>query len=124
MEKVRTAALAMPEALEDYPFGENITVFRIFNRKGPIFAIVSEEKRILNVRVSTDFFEISDSIEGFTRLKVWKNWIAVDLSENQNHANSKKRARRCETLSKDSTSQGEGLRRSRIRRGLRLEIFE
>ena len=51
MEKVRTAALAMPEALEDYPFGENITVFRIFNRKGPIFAIVSEEKRILNVRV-------------------------------------------------------------------------
>ena len=66
MEKVRTAALAMPEALEDYPFGENITVFRIFNRKGPIFAIVSEEKRILNVRVSTDFFEISDSIEGFT----------------------------------------------------------
>ena len=85
MEKVRTAALAMPEALEDYPFGENITVFRIFNRKGPIFAIFSEEKRIFNVRVSTDFFEISDSIEGFTRLKVWKNWIAVDLT----HVNGK-----------------------------------
>ncbi len=80
MEKVRTAALSMPGALEDYPFGEKITVFRIFDRKGPIFAIVSEEKRILNVRVPRDFFEISDTIEGFTPLKVWKNWIAVDLT--------------------------------------------
>ncbi|CAI8367731.1 MAG: Uncharacterised protein [Acidimicrobiaceae bacterium] len=80
MEKVRTAALSMPQALEDYPFGEGITVFRIFDRKGPIFTILSEEKGILNVRVPRDFFEICDTIEGFAPLKVWKNWITVDLT--------------------------------------------
>ena len=70
----------MPKAIEDYPFGEDITVFRIFDRKGPIFAMFSEEKRILNVRVPLDFFEISDTIDGITPLRVWKNWVSVDLA--------------------------------------------
>ena len=44
MEEVRIAALSMPEALEDYPFGEDIAVFRISHKKGPIFTILSEKK--------------------------------------------------------------------------------
>ena len=79
MEEVRNAALSMPEALEDYPFGEDIAVFRISHKKGPIFTILSEKKNVLNVRVSSDFFEISDTIDGITPLRVWKNWISVDL---------------------------------------------
>jgi predicted DNA-binding protein (MmcQ/YjbR family) len=80
MEEIRIAALSMPKALEDYPFGEGIAVFRIFDRKGPIFAMFSDEKHILNVRVPMDFFEISDTIDGITPLRVWKNWISVDLT--------------------------------------------
>ena len=79
MEEVHIAALSMPEALEDYPFGKDIAVFRIFDKKGPIFTMLSEKKNILNVRVASDFFEISDTIDGITPLRVWKNWISVDL---------------------------------------------
>ncbi|MBL89236.1 MAG: hypothetical protein CL517_03035 [Actinobacteria bacterium] len=79
MEEIRIAALSMPKTIEDYPFGEEIVVFRIFDKKGPIFAIFSEKKSILNVRVSNDFFELSDAIDGMSQLKVWKNWISVDL---------------------------------------------
>ena len=79
MEEIRRAALSMPKAIEDYPFGEEITVYRLFDNKGPIFTIFSEKKSILNVRVSSDFFEISDTIDGINKLRVWKNWIAVDL---------------------------------------------
>ena len=79
MEEVRVAALSMPQAIEDRPFGEEIVVFRIFDKKGPIFTMISEKKSILNVRVSSDFFEISDTIDGITPLRIWKNWIAVDL---------------------------------------------
>ena len=79
MEEVRVAALSMPQAIEDRPFGEEIVVFRIFDKKGPIFTMISEQKSILNVRVSSDFFEISDTIDGITPLRIWKNWIAVDL---------------------------------------------
>ena len=79
MEEVRVAALSMPQAIEDRPFGEEIVVFRIFDKKGPIFTMISEQKSILNVRVSSDFFEISDTIDGITPLRVWKNWISVDL---------------------------------------------
>ena len=62
MEEVRVAALSMPKAIEDRPFGEEIVVYRIFDKKGPIFTMISEEKSILNVRVSSDFFEISDTV--------------------------------------------------------------
>ena len=79
MEEVRVAALSMPQAIEDQPFGEEIVVFRIFDKKGPIFTMISEQKSILNVRVSSDFFEISDTIDGITPLRIWKNWISVDL---------------------------------------------
>ena len=79
MEEVRVAALSMPQAIEDRPFGEEIVVFRIFDKKGPIFTMISEQKSILNVRVSSDFFEISDTIDGITPLRIWKNWISVDL---------------------------------------------
>ncbi len=79
MEEVRVAALSMPQAIEDRPFGEEIVVFRIFDKKGPIFTMISEQKSILNVRVSSDFFEISDTIDGINPLRIWKNWISVDL---------------------------------------------
>ena len=79
MEEVRVAALSMPQAIEDRPFGEEIVVFRIFDKKGPIFAMISERKSILNVRVSSDFFDISDTLDGITPLRIWKNWISVDL---------------------------------------------
>jgi len=79
VEEVRVAALSMPQAIEDRPFGEEIVVFRIFDKKGPIFTMISEKKNILNVRVSSDFFEISDTIDGITPLRIWKNWISVDL---------------------------------------------
>ena len=79
MEEVRVAALSMPQAIEDRPFGEEIVVFRIFDKKGPIFTMISEKKSILNVRVSSDFFEISDTIDGINPLRIWKNWISVDL---------------------------------------------
>ena len=79
MEEIRVAALSMPQAIEDQPFGEEIVVFRIFDKKGPIFTMISEQKSILNVRVSSDFFEISDTIDGITPLRIWKNWISVDL---------------------------------------------
>ena len=79
MEEVRVSALSMPQAIEDRPFGEEIVVFRIFDKKGPIFTMISEQKSILNVRVSSDFFEISDTIDGITPLRIWKNWISVDL---------------------------------------------
>ena len=79
MEEIRVAALSMPQAIEDRPFGEEIVVFRIFDKKGPIFTMISEQKSILNVRVSSDFFEISDTIDGITPLRIWKNWISVNL---------------------------------------------
>ncbi|HJO40041.1 MAG: MmcQ/YjbR family DNA-binding protein [Acidimicrobiales bacterium] len=79
MEEVRVAAFSMPQAIEDRPFGEEIVVFRIFDKKGPIFAMISERKSILNVRVSSDFFDISDTLDGITPLRIWKNWISVDL---------------------------------------------
>ena len=79
MEEVRVAALSMPKAIEDRPIGEEIVVYRIFDNKVPIFTMISEEKSILNVRVSSDFFEISDTIDGITPLRIWKNWISVDL---------------------------------------------
>ena len=44
MEEVRVAALSMPKAIEDRPFGEEIVVYRIFDKKGPIFTMISEEK--------------------------------------------------------------------------------
>jgi len=79
VEEIRAAALSMPQAIEDRPFGEEIVVFRIFDKKGPIFTMISEQKSILNVRVSSDFFEISDTIDGITPLRIWKNWISVNL---------------------------------------------
>jgi len=79
VEEVRIAALSMPKTIEDRPFGEEIVVYRIFDKKGAIFTMISEKKSILNVRVSSDFFEISDTIDGITPLRIWKNWISVDL---------------------------------------------
>ena len=79
MEEVRIAALSMPKTIEDRPFGEEIVVYRIFDKKGPIFTMISEKKSILNVRVSSDFFEIYDNIDGNKPKRIWKIWFTVEL---------------------------------------------
>lgn len=74
------AALSMGKAIEDNPFGPEILVFRIFDTRGPLFAIISEKKEILNVRVSPEFFLAADTFIGIEKMKVWKHWVSVDFT--------------------------------------------
>ncbi|MEE2769392.1 MAG: MmcQ/YjbR family DNA-binding protein [Actinomycetota bacterium] len=79
-DTVRQAALALKCALESYPFGPAMTVFRLFNDSGPVFAMLNEDGDHLFVRVSEEIHEAAEGIEGMDPKKFWKNWVSLDLA--------------------------------------------
>ncbi len=83
---VRRAALSLRCAVESYPFGPAMTVFRLFDDSGAVFAMFDQGGGQLFVRVSEDIHDAAREIEGMVPRKFWKNWVSLDLAVHQDPA--------------------------------------
>ena len=83
---MRRAALSLSCSVESYPFGPAMTVFRLFDDSGPVFAMFDAGGGLLFVRVSEEIHDAAEGIAGMVPKKFWKNWVSLDLAVHEDPA--------------------------------------
>lgn len=53
-EDIETMVLAMPTSVKDYPFGEDVAVYKVGSSDGKMFALIDEKSKPVRISLKCD----------------------------------------------------------------------